>query len=272
MPAGGFVRPSITPDNHVLGDASAPFPRIAPGRAWAPVAGERQDLKFETWNCTAFGATDQIEMYMRQVFGADVNYSDRWVGIISGTKEGGNDPQVVYEAIRKNGLVLESSLPWSGDLSGVEEYYSFKGADEAELRAEGLRWLAEFDFAHKWAFREGDPWERRMAAMEDGLEMSPLAIAVYAWEEDASGRYVADGQENHWSSAYAMDGEVIKDLDSYDPFLKDVLQRPSFCKVIRISRKAAPAAGSAIPGNGGAISTVRAFIKMLISIICGKRS
>lgn len=210
---------------------------------------EVQNQPFETYNCTGFNTLHQIQTYMKLVFGITANYSDRWLGIIAGTKPPGNDPQVVFEAIRKYGLVLEETLPFSDDLNGTDDYYSFKGADEAACRAEGLKWLEKFSFNHEWVVKPGMKLPDIITAMKSALTTSPLTFAVFAWGQDGDGLYVKEGEENHWTLCYRIDQlvKVIQKVyDSYDPTMKDVCQQIDFCKRIYIEMKPQPA-GAALP-------------------------
>ncbi len=161
---------------------------------------------------------------------------------MAGTKPPGNDPQAVYEAIRKYGLIPEEMLPYSDDLQSVEEYYSFKGADREACLAEGRRWLEKYDFAHEWAFKQSDTADDKIKNMEISLKTSPLACAVYAWYADGEGFYIKAGPENHWTLVYALDqvGRLVEKVsDTYEPFMKDCAQEMLFCKRIYIGLKPA---------------------------------
>ena len=136
----GFIPPVIDKTHYVFGSNQMSFKVIQPDGDWSNVIPEEEKqyvLNFDTFNCVSFNTLNQIEMYMNKVFNEKINYSDRWLGIIAGTnpERGGNDPQTVYEAIRKYGLIPEEMLPFSEDLKTVEEYYSFKGADSDKCYA-----------------------------------------------------------------------------------------------------------------------------------------
>jgi hypothetical protein len=235
----GFIKPeSILPEEHVLGDSTLAFPTILPNGDWKaslPVK-ELQRMKFETFNCTGFKTLDQIETYIFEVFGEKVNYSDRWVGIIAGTKEPGNDPQKIYEAIREYGLIPEEMLPYSDDLNSIDEYYSFKGADKDTCYAEGKKWKEKYEFFHKWVFLPNQPLDEKINNMKVALTKSPLTGDVYAWEMDGRGVYVRWGESNHWTTFRAYD-EFERCFDSYEPVEKDVDQELYYCKCIYIRKR-----------------------------------
>lgn len=221
-------KPSVIDDTHyVLGASSMPFRVFREDGNWfaSRPAKELQSGRYETYNCTSFNTLAQIECYMKEVFGLTVNYSDRFLGIVAGTKPPGNDPQTVYEAIRKHGLIPEEMLPYID--APAEEYYSFKGADEAKCRAEGKKWLEQWEFFHEWVTSTG---------IKTALKSSPLSRAVYAWSQDDRGIYIRQSGDNHWSFQYAHD-LYGKFEDSYEPTLKDVDQDINFCKRIYIQKR-----------------------------------
>lgn len=242
----GFVAPKeITPDNYVLGSFSLlPKVILQPSRDWRSTAPdfEPQQKRFETYNCTGFNTLSAIENLLARL-GINENYSDRWVGIIAGTKAPGNDPHIVAEAIRKHGLIPESMLPFSDDLKNIDEYYSFKGADEAKCREAGKKWLERFDFGHEWVFQGG---ENKQEKMLEALLYSPLGVSVRAWEKEGALFAKKKGsQDNHWTcNVVGMEEKkywIIDDsyLDDSQPFkyLKWDYDF-SFCKRYSITIKA----------------------------------
>ena len=109
----GFKAPKLDKEQYILGQGKVALSILQKNGDWTkclPVIEKQHTPNFDTYNCTGFGATNQIEMYMFKKFGVKVNYSDRWVGIIAGTdpKQGGNDPHTVYEAIRKYGRKIKT--------------------------------------------------------------------------------------------------------------------------------------------------------------------
>ena len=195
----GFIEPTLTEDNYLLG--SSPLPQIVLQESgdWSMFAPkfEPQRKKFETYNCTSFNTLDCIQRLLKRL-GIDENYSDRFTGITAGTKEGGNDPHTVAEALRKNGLIPEDLLPFSDNLKNLDEYYSFKGADEAKCRKAGLAWLDRFEFGHEYVFHPSDT--NKQEKMMEALKYSPLGVSVDAWNE-YEGVYIKDqgARDNHWT-------------------------------------------------------------------------
>lgn len=141
-----------------------------------------------------------------------MNYSDRFVGLISGTYPPGNDPHKVAESIRSKGLVEEFELPFSPLLQTVDDYYQPAPPTDRLLK-KGEEWKRKYNFLHEWVEQKD---------MKEALQYSPLGIGVYAWEEK-NGVYVSNGQRaNHWTMCYGWDDtkRAWKIFDSYDNAFK----------------------------------------------------
>lgn len=241
----GFKEPIIDETHWKLG-SSGVWPIKNPTGNWGDPLPDReyQRKKFDTDNCTGHGWLSAIEMYMFKVYGLTVNYSDRWLGTIAGTGDGGNDPHTVAEAIRKYGLVPEYMMPFSPDLKNIDEYYSFKGVDEAACRAMGQKWLEIWSFNHDWVFEPSDdltPEEKRNRIKEE-LFVSPVPLSVRAWDEE-NGIYVKDKgvKDNHWTAEY--DQKVYNYIfDTYDPIEKklDIDYDFKYAKRFKIEKKGEP--------------------------------
>lgn len=236
----GFIKPQFDRTQYILGQGMVPLKVLRQDGNWKtglPVK-EHQYKGFETYNCTSFNTLNAIEQFMFVAFGEIVNYSDRFVGIMAGTKAPGNDPHLVMEAIRKYGLIPEDMLPFSDDIKNIDEYYSFKGANKEDCLKAGQEWLKKYSFFHEWVFHPdntGMPQEERIHNMKVALKYSPLCTAVYAWFTNDKGHYVRFGDDNHWTSITSID-EFQNAFDSYEPFEKIVEQTVFYCKRIHIER------------------------------------
>lgn len=224
---------------YILGDNKVPVIPYQQDADWrkCAVAFEKQSIPgFDTWNCTGFATTTQIEILEKRLYGIERNYSDRWLGIIAGTKVGyGNDPQVVYEAIRKYGLIPESLLPFSKDIQTPEEYFSFKGADKDACYAAGRKWLEQYDFKHEWLWN-GKPPTNYLSIIKDAQKTSPIAVSVQAWTEQ-NGEYVSNGDSNnHWTlGVFFDDGKEVV----FDTYMNDGTNYKTLAQnhVIRLAKR-----------------------------------
>lgn len=234
----GFIKPTIDHTHYIFGGSTVPEKVLQEDGDWESALAQKdiQNISFDTFNCTGFNTLKQIQTYLSIAFNDTTNYSDRWLGIIAGTKPPGNNPQTVYEAIRKYGLIPESMLPWDIFLQSVDEYYSFKGADKEACYAAGREWLRKYDFKHEWVFHPSQPDDEKIRAMKQTLTYSPLALAVYAWETDERGIYIRNGEDCHWTFMYCFD-DIQRVMDSYEPLQKNVSQSIFYCKRIHIDKR-----------------------------------
>jgi hypothetical protein len=216
----------ITRDQYVLGGFSLiPKTILSPNGQWDIPAFESQKNNFtDTWNCTAEGLTNQIEMYLLRLNNELFNFSDRALGIMAGTYPPGNSPQKVYETVRRNGLVDEKILPFSDDIDSPDKYYIPHPLPNS-IKSQGKEWIGKYDFLHEWVSEKD---------IKETLKYSPLCVAVYAWELD-NGVYVRKGQDTHWTTIYGTyDNGDWKCFDSYEPFIKRLDKNFGFTSIKRI--------------------------------------
>ena len=141
--------------------------------------GERQIKGFDVFGCVTFSYLNALEILYHRIKGKVINFSDRWLYIISGTTENGNNQQTVAEAARKNGLINEADLPCVGN--SQEEYADPKIITD-ELREKAKEFLIETIPLHDWI-----PSDKH--GLLNALGWSPLSIAVEAWYRDENGYY-----------------------------------------------------------------------------------
>ena len=232
MKKTSFKYPILADDHYVLGGLSS-LPKIVlrEDGNWSdlvPVFEPQRKGNLETFNCTGFATLNCVEAIFKQL-GVEVNYSDRFLGIVAGTNpdNGGNDPHTVAEMARKNGFLKEEMLPFSDNLKDVSEFYSFKDSEETTCRNLALGWLELWGFGHEWVLKGGE--EDKQSRLMESLKYSPLGVSVDAWNKDpVTGLYVKNkgGQDNHWTQlvwfkkdeywlvydSYLEDGVPIKKL------------------------------------------------------------
>src|SRR3990167_6954998 len=215
----GFKKPKIELEHYVLGASSTPKQILKLDGQWDNElpAFEEKRKRFETYNCTGFGTCGCFEIIMKVCHQVLIDFSDRALGIMSGTKDGGNDPHTVAETARKQGLLKEWLLPFTYTLTTIEEYYSPNPLPQ-DLQATAISFLSDYKLWHEWVFNRelgrGDEIER----MKQALQYSPLGVSVYAWLKDENGLYYKEGeQDNHWTICYGYEnGKFWKIFDTYD--------------------------------------------------------
>jgi len=215
---------------------------LMPNGNWKQLAdrieAERQSgSNIETMNCTVFGALNTIEMLMLHKFNKLTNWSDRYIGIRSGTSRSGNLPTRVLDTIRKYGLLPEGELPNNIMRFSWSEYYSFSGAlkPESELDTIAKQFLSEYEIGYETVYPT-------IPAMKEALKYSPLYVAGYAWAY-ANGYYQSYGSPNHCFSITNIEQAIAYKTayDSYDPFVKKLASTYQiyYPKIIVINKKGA---------------------------------
>lgn len=120
---------------------------------WTPYLPPEEWQRFDlvdTMACVSFSLLNCIETQEKFLTGQQVNYSDRFIAMMSGTTRQGNRLQTVADTVRKYGLVREESWPTPINVTW-ESYYAVPDPKKmAELLAEGARWKARFDLAYGW--------------------------------------------------------------------------------------------------------------------------
>lgn len=233
----GYIENLISLTDYVLGKSDMPYVPFQLDKQWKTIGVdfEEQNIRgFETSNCTAFTITSQIEKMMLRVYGKKVNYSDRFLGIMAGTKlDTGNNPQTVYQAVREYGMIPEKMLPFVGK----PYYYSFTGADREACIREGKKWLEKYELQYEalWDVRPTN----YMDVITKSLETSPIGVSVSAWRE-RDGEYVSgSGGNNHFTLAVA-EREVE---DSYEPRYKKLAKDHNVRRAYRIHVKTRTVSG-----------------------------
>lgn len=246
----GFIPDVIAGDHYVLGAALLPTQILQPSGQWdefLPPDEAQARNGVETQNCTGYGTLSAIEILFFKLWGIRIDFSERYVGIMSGTRPPGNSPHTVCECIRTlSGLIEESLLPFHDQIENVKEYYSPVPMAYA-LASKGLEWLSQYEFGHEWVFRNVS-LEEKQQAMIEALKYSPLGISVFAWIQREDGLYIKPrgASDNHWTVCYGYEeGKYWKIFDSYDFTKKQVAWDTDFTQakrfhVKKIERKPKP--------------------------------
>ena len=210
------------PEDYIFGGGMVPMETLQPDGDWSgflPVK-EYQNLNgIEPYACVTFTILNCIEILIRQQYGIEKNYSDRFLAAISGTKEGGNSPSTVCEFLRKIGVVPQEIWPFDESIKTFEKFYEPIPPKLYELAQEFNR---EWDFKHEFVPLNHD-------AISAALKCSPLLISVSAWFERDGKYYRPEGMtDNHATTMmYERQGEFMRVFDSYadrqdDPAIKDI--------------------------------------------------
>ncbi len=208
--------------DYILGASKVPFiPYIYYNESgdWGDALPkfEKQRTKdgSETSACTVFASINQIETFIKFVYGYEPNYSERFTyNLVPIEPSKGADPQRTHEAIRANGLIDEKDLPMTRTLADYLDTSDITGS----LLAKGQNWLLKHDYKHEWVWESGERPENYIEVLRDALKTSPIAVSVSAWNE-VNGVYVSNqgSVNNHYCLLYKIDDEGYPWVfDTYD--------------------------------------------------------
>lgn len=215
---------------------------LMPSGDWRKVAekieAERQSgPNIESMNCTVFAALNTIEMIMAHKFGVKQNYSDRFIGILSGTSYNGNLPTRVLDTIRKYGLLPEANLPNNIMRFNWAEYYSLSGINQSmvALQAISKKFLDEYTIGYETVYPS-------IPAMKEALKFGPLYVVGFAWAKSGD-VYYSWGDPNHAFVITSIEQAIAykNAYDSYDPFFKKLASNYQiyYPKLIVINKRGA---------------------------------
>ncbi len=195
--------------------------------------GERQTgstALFDTLSCVTFSATNDIETqghwFIREsgrvplgalaflekygyLKGNELNFSDRFTAIMSGTTKNGNYLTKVAESMRKDGLIPEDMLPMGGN--SFEEYHDPKNITQ-ELKNLAKEFLKYVRIRWQWVPYDGSgeftDFEKKKT--HELLKHTPLQIGIPVPATHAVMMFYCDEKKEKYGR-----------FDHYKPFKRD---------------------------------------------------
>lgn len=254
----GFIEPITSPDDYVFGAGNVQSEILQENGQWDEYLPKDETQLFkdrtDTYNCTAYGTLNCLEVLFRRLFNTPAEYSERFTGIVAGTKPPGNSPQTVIQSIRKNGLLADSILPFDDSIKNIDEYYSPNPMTGYYLNL-AHKFIEDYEIFHEWVGNSNEE-------IKEALKYSPLGVSVYAWVIDPDGLYMRPKGylDTHWVCLYGYeDGKYWKVFDSADNTHKKLRWDFgfSYCKRYNISRK----------GSSGQLSLMKQILDFMYQIL-----
>jgi len=235
----GFIPEPVVGEDYLFGvSAIDNFIKVESGD-WTPYLpkSEKQRQGFESMCCTNFSSTSAIEMLLTRLIdlklisvgnlkwlqdngyiddSGHINFSDRFDALVSGTKPSeGNSLKGVADAKHKYGLIPEKLLPWVDN----ETTYFDKSKITPQMYSLGLEFLKRFPINYEIVYKQD---------FQEALKVSPLAIAVYAWNGTVNNAYVLVPNPINHAVGMIDDKPIWQIFDSYDPFIKKLADNYNF--------------------------------------------
>lgn len=151
----------------------------------------------DTMACVTFSLLNSIETQEFFLTGQRVNYSDRWIALMSGTTPQGNYLYAVADTVRKFGLVREESWPAPSSFDWNTYYAQPDAATMKKLLAEGEEWKKTHSLAYEWLTTS-------LEDIQTHLKHCPLQVVI----------------PGHAIEGFKQVGDIHGYFDSYEPFEK----------------------------------------------------
>ena len=234
----GILPPPVNDKEWVMGAVSGiVFEKrntIADWRGFLPTEERQKFRNFDSFGCASFSCLNSVETQFHFLIksgllrqddldwlkekgyfdeNGKINFSDRWLVVLSGTKPGvGNYIHAVWDAARKFGLVPQSHVPFREDMTQVE-YYN-KSDFTKDTYDLGQEFLKRFYVRYERVATDD-------SSVKKALEQAPVQCGIATcqpWETDQTILYCGL-PANHAIILTRIDS--VKFLaDSYPPFQK----------------------------------------------------
>lgn len=225
VPAG-FKYPQITQDHTIYGATQMPQDDVLPSGDWSPFdIPDEEQKRFGTESSACFIEAQQHAdaMYQEAIYGQhDRNSAARFNALLAnGTKDGG-DPLQGADSIRHDGLVPEDMMPFDEKITSWEDYHSFKGVNEAAVRAVGKKDTEQNDRRYTPIFGLNETYENKIDILRREMRKGTCAVSVTAWFEKDGLYYKPAGLRDwHFVAVRKVNPDnSIEIKDTYEPFIK----------------------------------------------------
>lgn len=187
--------------------------------AYKPVY-ETQFLKYaDTFACVTFSSANCLEFLHKRKYETDLNTSDRFIAILSGTKcNFGNWLQNVGNTWNNAGFLYEIEFPSPSQIMNCSEFYVPLTQEQKDLAKSRLqtyeisyRWITATD----WAIKQALQFAPVQVVINDGSH----AVTCYGYEGDKAKIY--DTYLNYGDNCYLYDFSKISSAMQYDIILKN---------------------------------------------------
>ncbi len=173
--------------------------------------------------CYIQGQQHAIATILEEQFGIiDSDFSERFNALLSGGTQDGGDPIKGAQSFRHNGLIPDSMLPFSPDITSWEDFHSFKGGSKSDCVKAGKEWLKQWDPEYDIVFQRNDPVTDKYAQLREALKFSPIPMSVAAWYQNGD-IYIKPAGIRDWHLVVCLFLDSDNSpwiLDTYFPFIK----------------------------------------------------
>ena len=164
----------------------------------------------DSMSCVTFAELNGIETQEQALTGTHIEYSDRWIAKMANTTREGAYLWQIADAIRRSGLVKESSYPRPESPWNWDKYHeTISEPLYSKLIAEGQEWLKKWDIKYETI-------DFNKASLIKHLKMAPLTVVI----------------PGHAILNFRTTAEVVHYFDTYPPHKKSVPNVIAAMKVV----------------------------------------
>ena len=226
----GFIPRVPTKKDWVFGAIGEVLNESGDWTPYLPTDERQRKYGLETMSCVTFSACNVIETLMNYklahnlisednkkwlqdngyIVDSKLNFSDRFIALLSFTSSNGNTGNRVFGAIKNNGLIPESMFPWNPEDDTWGEYHDRSKITD-EMKDLGSQFKQRFPIRYYVVYKQD---------FDIALKESPLQVYVDGYYRIRNGvLQFSDRMSNH----AAMKQELYSIYDSYSPFEKGVV-------------------------------------------------
>jgi len=195
-----------------------------------PTEEHQKKYSVETMSCISFGSCNAAETLLNfkikkelisednllwlqdngYISSGNVNFSDRFIALLSWTTKNGNIASKVMGTIKNYGLIPESMFPWNPEDNTWDKYHDKSKITQA-MKNMGYEFKRRFPMEYHIVYR---------ADFEEALKESPIIAFVDGYYKFKNGvlQY-----SNRMSNHCIMIPKLNHIFDSYAPFLKQIV-------------------------------------------------
>lgn len=239
----GVIQDVIKYDAWVAGASLSKIEYLDKKTKWKDFSSrsEIQRRPFETWGCVTFSGLDCIETILNYKIAYKLipdeqvkwlkdkgymdddgylNFSDRFIHILSGTGKQGNSFDTVAETFRNKGLIPERMLPWGG--KNFEEYADKNVITQAMLDL-GKEFLTRFTIQHDWVLTWGTG-QNIINTLAYYVKSAPLqnCSPICAGWNNTTVKSCPSINTEHATGTYSITPSYIECHDQYEPVWKEL--------------------------------------------------
>jgi len=226
MKQTGLITKYPLPQDYVLGGETAVKGKIRTSdwKEYLPAIEKQYSINFDTLSCTSFSFNNVVEsqlnfMIAKGELSADsikwltdngyiengkVNLSDRFLAVMSGTTERGNDFRTVAECARTVGLIPEKDFPLGGN--SFAEYHN-KSLITQQMKDKASQFLKRIKISWEWLFFDSALGFNEGVQVSGVIQETPVQIGITTPATHATMLF-----------DYNKDTKWFKVFDTYDPF------------------------------------------------------